>query len=94
MIHRVIPIVIHPFVRDMSTCFSAVCTSPAKTPFQYLCMAADWYDLKGPGEIMPLKCRKMKRKREQEAGADWHVNRGPGDSKERGPKPNASKVRR
>ena len=32
MIHRAISILIHHFVRNISTCFLVVCISPAKVP--------------------------------------------------------------
>ena len=32
-IHRVIPVLIYLFDRDVSTCFPTVCASPAKAPF-------------------------------------------------------------
>ena len=33
IIHRVIPILIHHFIRDISTYLPSVCTSRAKAPF-------------------------------------------------------------
>ena len=41
VINRVILILISHFVRDTSTCFLSVCTSPAKAAFQSPRVAAD-----------------------------------------------------